>query len=127
MEVLGCGAVHGDGLVGTEGVAYLLGGVGCLGGTGEGEGVTRAVGPAYDDELVVTQWQGAGEVAEGVIGASIVTVLGTLVDGCGAFVEYEGEEFEVRIVGDTGGSGRCFHGAVVESRGKFRDTDVHQG
>ena len=127
IEVLGRCRGHGDWLGGAEGFAYLLRGVGCLGGTGEGEGVALLVVPADDYELVGAERQGAGELAKGGIGAGIVAVLGTLIDGSGARIDGEGEQLEVVIVGDTGGSrrGSCREG--LERRGEVGDADGYLG
>lgn len=127
IEVLGRCRGHGDWLGGTEGFTDLLGGVGGLSSTGEGEGVTLLVVPADDYELVGAERQGAGEVAEGSIGAGVVAVLGTLIDGSGTGIEDEGEQLEVVIVGDTGGSrrGSCREG--LERRSEVGDADGYLG
>ena len=127
IEVLGRCRGHGDWLGGAEGFADLLGGVGGLGGTGEGEGVALLVVPANDYELVGAERQGTGELAKGGIGAGVVAVLGTLIDGSGAGIDGEGEQLEVVIVGDTGGSGRCSCGEGLERRGEIGDADGYLG
>ena len=127
VEVLGHCRGHGDRLGGAEGFADLLGGVGGLSGTGEGEGVALLVVPTDDYELVGAERQGAGEVAESGIGAGIVAVLGTLIDGSGTGIDSEGEQLEVVIVGDTGGSGRCSCREGLERRSEVGDADGYLG
>ena len=127
IEILGRCRGHGDGLGGAEGFAYLLRGVGSQGGTGEGEGVALLVVPTDDYELVGAERQGAGEVAKGGIGAGVVAVLGTLIDGSSAGIDSEGEQLEVVIVGDTGGSRRCSCRKGLERRGEIGDADGYLG